>query len=235
VKPAPERSVPPLPRQQASRRQWRWPHSDRYQPCCDADDERAGEKQNLHQQQRPQRVETDRFETARRQSRQAEHQHEDQNRQDRSLPRSLAGNDMRGNYHKVAGDVSGKQSTLTRKADHIHAPRSKAKHARQQPKCRTTNLPKASPGPSSDGFSDGSIKSIRGKPLGQNSKRREECVQVPARMTRSAPQSPFEPPEVRAVVRATPPVLPERQKSAKIHAGSGSSGESRINACAFGF
>jgi hypothetical protein len=66
-------------------------------------------------------------------SRQAEQQHEDQNRQDRSLPRSLAGDDMRGNYRKVAGDVSGKQSTLTRKAEHIHAPRSKAKHARQQP------------------------------------------------------------------------------------------------------
>jgi hypothetical protein len=41
-----------------------------------------------------------------------------------------------------------------------------------------------------------------------------------ARMTRSAPQSPFELPEVRAVVR-NPPVLPERRKSAKIHAGSG--------------
>jgi hypothetical protein len=44
---------------------------------------------------------------------------------------------------------------------------------------------------------------------------------MPGRMTRSAPQSPFELPEVTAVVRATPPVLPERRKSAKIYAGSG--------------
>jgi hypothetical protein len=32
---------------------------------------------------------------------------------------------------------------------------------------------------------------------------REECVQMLGSMTRSAPQSPFELPEVRAVVRAT--------------------------------
>src|SRR5262249_11586633 len=46
----------------------------------------------------------------------------DWNRQDRSPLRSLAGDDMRGNYHKVAGDVSGKQPAQTKKADHIHLP-----------------------------------------------------------------------------------------------------------------
>jgi hypothetical protein len=44
---------------------------------------------------------------------------------------------------------------------------------------------------------------------------------MPGRMTRSAPQSPFELPEVKAVRPRHPPVLPERRKSEKIHAGSG--------------
>lgn len=96
---------------------------------------------SMHQQQRPQRVETDRFKPACRQSRQAEHQHEDRNRQDRSPRRSLAGDNMRGDYHKVAGDVSGKQSAETKEADHIHAPRGKAKHTRQQSVQRQKTTP----------------------------------------------------------------------------------------------
>ena len=40
---------------------------------------------------------------------------------------------------------------------------------------------------------------------------------MPGRMTRSAPQSPFEPPEVRAVVRATRSChrTPEKRKNSR--------------------
>jgi hypothetical protein len=44
---------------------------------------------------------------------------------------------------------------------------------------------------------------------------------MPGRMTRSAPQSPFELPEVRAVVRATRLSRQNAGKAQKIHAGSG--------------
>ena len=44
---------------------------------------------------------------------------------------------------------------------------------------------------------------------------------MPAKMARSAPQPPFELPEVTAVVRAARRSCQNAGKSAKIHAGSG--------------
>jgi hypothetical protein len=61
-----------------------------------------------------------------------------------------------------------------------------------------------------------------------NIKRREECVQMPARMTRSALQSPFELAEVRAVVRATRLSCQNARKAQKFTPVRGSSGESRL-------
>ena len=49
---------------------------------------------------------------------------------------------------------------------------------------------------------------------------------MPARMTRSAPQSPFELPEVRAVVRATRLSCQNARKAQKFTPVRGSSGES---------
>ena len=51
---------------------------------------------------------------------------------------------------------------------------------------------------------------------------------MPARMTRSAPQSPFELPEVRAVVRATRLSCQNAGKAQKFTPVRGSSGESRL-------
>jgi hypothetical protein len=51
---------------------------------------------------------------------------------------------------------------------------------------------------------------------------------MPARMTRSAPQSPFELPEVRAVVRATRLSCQNAGKAQKFTPVRGSSGESRF-------
>ena len=51
---------------------------------------------------------------------------------------------------------------------------------------------------------------------------------MPARMTRSAPQSPFELPEVRAVVRATRLSCQNARKAQKFTPVRGSSGESRF-------
>jgi hypothetical protein len=50
-----------------------------------------------------------------------------------------------------------------------------------------------------------------------------------ARMTRSAPQSPFELPEVRAVVRATRLSCQNAGKAQKFTSVRGLSGESRFN------
>ena len=52
---------------------------------------------------------------------------------------------------------------------------------------------------------------------------------MPGRMTRSAPQSPFELPEVTAVVRATRLSCQKVGKAQKLTAVRGSSGESRLN------
>ena len=51
---------------------------------------------------------------------------------------------------------------------------------------------------------------------------------MPGRMTRSAPQSPFELPEVTAVVRATRLSCQNAGKAQKFTAVRGSSGESRL-------
>ena len=51
---------------------------------------------------------------------------------------------------------------------------------------------------------------------------------MPARMTRPAPQSPFELPEVRAVVRATRLSCQNARKAQKFTPVRGSSGESRL-------
>jgi hypothetical protein len=53
---------------------------------------------------------------------------------------------------------------------------------------------------------------------------------MPGRMTRSAPQSPFELPEVRAVVRATRPSCQNAGKAQNFTPVRGSSGESRVKA-----
>ena len=52
---------------------------------------------------------------------------------------------------------------------------------------------------------------------------------MPGRMTRSAPQSPFELPEVTAVVRATHLSCQNAGKAQKFTPVRGSSGESRAN------
>ena len=51
---------------------------------------------------------------------------------------------------------------------------------------------------------------------------------MPGRMTRSAPQSPFELPEVRAVVRATRLSCQNAGKAQKFTPVRGSSGESQL-------
>jgi hypothetical protein len=56
---------------------------------------------------------------------------------------------------------------------------------------------------------------------------------MPARMTRSALQSPFELPEVRAVVRATRLSCQNARNAQKFTPVRGSSGESRNKAVAF--
>ena len=52
---------------------------------------------------------------------------------------------------------------------------------------------------------------------------------MPGRMTRSAPQSPFELPEVTAVVRATHLSCQNAGKAQKFTPVRGSSGEFRLN------
>ena len=59
--------------------------------------------------------------------------------------------------------------------------------------------------------------SVRRPRLLHSSSRREECVQMPAKMARSAPSiTAFGLPEATAVVRGRQPVLPERGESAQI-------------------
>jgi hypothetical protein len=80
----------------------------------------------------------DRFQASHQQSRQAEHRHEDWNRQHRRQWRGATADDVRGQDDQVAGDVGGEQPAQPKEADDVHASRSHAEHARQQLRTKRT-------------------------------------------------------------------------------------------------
>jgi hypothetical protein len=99
---------------------------------ADAEDEKAGEQQELQQKQGPQRGEPDRLQATHQQSRQAEHRHEDRNRQHVRDLRFATGDDVRGQDDQIAGDVGGEQAAEPEEADDVDTSSDHAEHGRKQ-------------------------------------------------------------------------------------------------------